>query len=49
MASRSAWTGGDGVLDNAKMERFWWALKYEEIKIKESSACRDSASEWSIM
>ena len=22
-------------LDNAKMERFWWALKYEDIKIKE--------------
>lgn len=21
--------------DNAKMERFWWALKYEDIKIKE--------------
>ena len=22
--------------DNAKMERFWWALKYEDIKIKDS-------------
>ena len=22
-------------LDNAKMERFWWVLKYEDIKIKE--------------
>ena len=22
-------------LDNAKTERFWWALKYEDIKIKE--------------
>ena len=21
--------------DNAKMERFWWVLKYEDIKIKE--------------
>ena len=21
--------------DNAKMERFWWALKYEDIKIKD--------------
>ena len=22
-------------LDNAKMKRYWWAVKYEDIKIKE--------------
>ena len=22
-------------MDNAKIERFWWALKFEDIKIKE--------------
>lgn len=27
--------GRGRCLDNAKMERFWWALKYEDIKIKE--------------
>jgi len=27
--------GRGHCLDNAKMERFWWALKYEDIKIKE--------------
>ena len=27
--------GKGRCLDNAKMERFWWALKYEDIKIKE--------------
>jgi len=25
--------GRGHCLDNAKMERFWWALKYENIKI----------------
>jgi len=25
--------GRDRCLDNAKMERFWWALKYENIKL----------------
>ena len=25
--------GKGRCLDNAKMERFWWALKYENIKI----------------
>ena len=28
--------GRGRCLDNAKMERFWWALKLEDIKIKES-------------
>jgi len=27
--------GRGRCLDNAKMERFWWALKYEDIKIRE--------------
>ena len=27
--------GKGRCLDNAKMERFWWSLKYEDIKIKE--------------
>ena len=27
--------GRGRYLDNAEMERFWWALKYENIKIKE--------------
>ena len=27
--------GRGRCLDNAKMERFWWALKYEDIKLKE--------------
>ena len=27
--------GRGRCLDNAKMERFWWALKYADIKIKE--------------
>lgn len=27
--------GKGRALDNAKMERFWWALKYEDIKIKD--------------
>ncbi len=27
--------GKGRCLDNAKMERFWWALKYEDIKIQE--------------
>lgn len=27
--------GRGRCLDNAKMERFWWALKYEDLKIKE--------------
>ena len=27
--------GRGRFLDNAKMERFWWALKYEDIKIRE--------------
>lgn len=27
--------GRGRCLDNAKMERFWWPLKYEDIKIKE--------------
>jgi len=32
---RISMDGRGRCLDNAKMERFWWALKYEDIKIKE--------------
>jgi putative transposase len=32
---RISMDGKGRCLDNAKMERFWWALKYEDIKIKE--------------
>ena len=32
---RVSMDGKGRCLDNAKMERFWWALKYEDIKIKE--------------
>ena len=42
--------GRGRCLDNAKMERFWWALKYEDIKIKEYvTACRSSALRGSMM
>ena len=34
--------GRGRCLDNAKMERFWWALKYEDIKIKEYVSLPDS-------
>ena len=27
--------GRGRCLDNAKMERFWWALKYEDFKLKD--------------
>lgn len=32
---RISMDGKGRCLDNARMERFWWALKYEDIKIKE--------------
>jgi len=32
---RISMDGRGRCLDNAKMERFWWALKYEDIKIRE--------------
>lgn len=32
---RISMDGKRRCLDNAKMERFWWSLKYEEIKMKE--------------
>ena len=32
---RISMDGRGRCLDNAKMERFWWSLKYEDIKIKE--------------
>jgi putative transposase len=32
---RISMDGKGRCLDNAKMERFWWSLKYEDIKIKE--------------
>ena len=32
---RISMNGKARCLDNAKMERFWWALKYEDIKLKE--------------
>ena len=36
-------------LDNAKMERFWCALKYEDIKFKEYISLRSFVLESSIM
>jgi putative transposase len=32
---RISMNGRNRCLDNAKMERFWWALKYEDIKLKD--------------
>ena len=32
---RISMDGKGRCLDNAKMERFWWSLKYEDIKIRE--------------
>lgn len=32
---RISMDGRGRCLDNAKMERFWWALKYEDIKLEE--------------
>ena len=32
---RISMDGRGRCLDNAKMERFWWSLKYEDIKLKD--------------
>ena len=41
--------GRGRCLDNAEMERFWWALKYENTKSRSMSVCRNCASAFSTM
>ncbi len=46
MADTTSMDGRGRCLDNAKMERFWWALKYENIHL--SDYCSLPQLRWGV-